>query len=449
MNTSYIAHQPSRLGMQYFRDSEHYREKDLALWLPKLQELGFSWLILNATTERAIPEYFIQTLVEAGIEPILHFNALTFTSSLPGDIATLIEPYAKWGVKHVILFDRPNCRRFWQSESWMQSDLVERFLDIFIPIAEVVQQAGVSPVFPPLEPGGDYWDTAFLREALQGIARRDVYQLSTSLILSAYVQPGAKPISWGAGGPERWPNTIPYLKAPEQEDQCGFNIFSWYQSISQAIFDKTLPIILLETNTLSCIQTNDNETDEGGKDHDNQCLAIARLLTENFSSINASLLVESGLSDPISEDVLCFNFGPITNVPGTDKKLFAWFYPDGSPLAITDLFRQWRAKKPVQNSKKSIPAHRAPVTTLAHYVLMPECHANLLAYYLNILGSYLIKNKPVIGFSIDEALLAQKITVVGDIQQYPTGTLEKILGSGCEVEQLFRDGTHIASSLTN
>ncbi|MBN1536221.1 MAG: hypothetical protein JW908_05775 [Anaerolineales bacterium] len=448
MNSAAFANQPTRLGMQYFQDSEHFREKDATLWIPKFQALGFSWLVLSASTERAIPEYFIQALIEAGIEPILHFNDLTLSSNLPDDIRVLIESYAKWGIKYAILFDRPNCRHFWPAQSWMQSDLVERFLDAFIPIAQVVQESGISPVFPPLEPGGDYWDTAFLRQALQGIARRNINQLSEHLTLSAYVQPGIHPISWGAGGPERWPDAIPYSTPASQQDQRGFHIFSWYHSISQAIFEKSLPIILLESNTQAFTQSSDVSPDNTIKEHSNQCLVIARLLTEDFSSINASLAENSGFNETITEEVLCFNFRAFASKTENPVEACVWFDADGNPLTMIELYQQWRAKTPRQSTKKPMASSDASPVSLAHYVLIPECHENLLAYYLDILRPYLVKHKPVIGFSIDEALLAQKITIVGDIQQYPANALEKILGSGCEVEQIFRDGTDVAPSKT-
>ncbi|PKP01191.1 MAG: hypothetical protein CVU11_15960, partial [Bacteroidetes bacterium HGW-Bacteroidetes-6] len=41
-------------------------------------------------------------------------------------------------------------------------DLVERFLDRFLPLANQVVSEGAVPVMPALEPGGNYWDTAFL-----------------------------------------------------------------------------------------------------------------------------------------------------------------------------------------------------------------------------------------------------------------------------------------------
>ena len=50
------------------------------------------------------------------------------------------------------LFDRPNLLKNWSPSDWAQRNLVERFLDIFIPIAQRALNAGLIPVFPPLEP---------------------------------------------------------------------------------------------------------------------------------------------------------------------------------------------------------------------------------------------------------------------------------------------------------
>ncbi len=449
MKSTAIDNPSTRIGIQYFQDSNHYREKDAGLWIPKLQELGISWLILPATSRQAIPEYFINALVEAGIEPVLQFNGLSQSPTLVKDVNTLVNAYAKWGVKYAILFDRPNCTGFWQTQTWMQTDLVERFLDLFIPVAEVIQKSGITPIFPPLEPGGDYWDTAFLREALQGILRRDVHQLSDHLALSAYVYPGANPLTWGAGGPERWPGAKPYSTPKNQEDQRGFYIFSWYQSIAQAVFDKTLPILLLEASSSDDNQPFENEFSNAEKEHDNQCLAIARLLTENYGSETTAAAESLSISDPVPDSVLCFNYASIASSSENDQAVKTWFQSDGSAQPIVDLFQQWKIKSKSQSVKKSILANSAPVLSLSHYVLIPECHENLLAYYFDVMRPFLIKNKPAIGFSVEEALLAKKITVVGDIQQYPDGTLEKILGSGCEVEQIFRDGTIVASSKSN
>ncbi len=51
-----------KVGFHYRMDSDHYSEKDLATWLPRLKELDASWIVLNAPTNRAIPEGFIPPL---------------------------------------------------------------------------------------------------------------------------------------------------------------------------------------------------------------------------------------------------------------------------------------------------------------------------------------------------------------------------------------------------
>lgn len=85
-----------------------------------------------------------------------------------------------------MLFDRPNMRSTWSATGWVQQDLVERFLDRYIPLAEITLQAGMIPISPALEPGGNYWDLAFLRTMLKSLERRQQKQLLDNLILCAY-----------------------------------------------------------------------------------------------------------------------------------------------------------------------------------------------------------------------------------------------------------------------
>ena len=61
-------------GLHYFPDTLHYRQSDLATWLPELHELGVGWLALRAESSRAVPEFFLRSLIGAGITPILQFQ---------------------------------------------------------------------------------------------------------------------------------------------------------------------------------------------------------------------------------------------------------------------------------------------------------------------------------------------------------------------------------------
>ncbi|HJW91752.1 MAG TPA: hypothetical protein VJ436_14025, partial [Anaerolineales bacterium] len=235
----------TRLGFHYFPDTAHYRESDLHAWLPELQALGASWLVLLSPSSRAIPEQFLTGLIEAGIEPILHFPFSQAAQPNPQELGVLFENYSRWGVHYVVLSDRPNNRFAWPAAAWSQHDLVERFIDRFLPTAEMALGAGLQPALPPLEPGGDYWDTAFLRAALQSLERRGKFSLLERLVLSAHASPGQQPLNWGSGGPERWPGARPYTTPPGSEDQRGFRIFDWYLAIAQAVLGKPCPILLL------------------------------------------------------------------------------------------------------------------------------------------------------------------------------------------------------------
>ena len=235
----------TRLGFHYFPDSLHYREVDLHAWLPEIKALGGSWLTLIAPNDRAIPEAFLRGLMREYIEPVLHFRLPVDRPTDLDSLSLLLKAYADWGVRYVALFDRPNLRANWSPSAWVRSDLVERFLDVFIPAANMVQQVGLVPIFPPLEPGGDYWDTAFLPRRITGILRRGQNQLAENLILGAYAWVNKHPMNWGAGGPERWPQARPYHTPEGQEDQRGFYIFDWYLAIAEAVLNAARPVILL------------------------------------------------------------------------------------------------------------------------------------------------------------------------------------------------------------
>ena len=143
--------------------------------------MGVRWLSLLSPTNRAIPEVFITGLLENGIEPIVHLGqALTRNKH---EFEVLLSSYAAWGVRYVALFDRPNMQSSWTGENWVQQQLVNRFLDTFIEYAEIVCQLGMCPILSPLEPGGDFWDTAFLRSALQGIKDRGRQRLLSRLVM--------------------------------------------------------------------------------------------------------------------------------------------------------------------------------------------------------------------------------------------------------------------------
>ena len=234
----------SRLGFHYFPDDSHYTEKDLEEWLPTLLRLSANWLVLHANPNRLIPEPFLRGLIEAGIRPVVWIKGRV--DEVASDhISPALANYGEWGVREVVVFDRPNLRSMWPSDEWARPGLVERFVDRMLPILQLQRATGMHPVFPPLEPGGDYWDTAFLETALKSMLRRGHRSLLDDLHLAIFARTFGKPLEWGYGGPEEWASSRPYNTPDGSQDQIGFRTFDWYAATTEAVMGKTLPMIVV------------------------------------------------------------------------------------------------------------------------------------------------------------------------------------------------------------
>jgi hypothetical protein len=120
-----------RLGFHYFQDYDHYQARDLELWIPELASLQASWLVLKAPTAAAIPEEFITGLIQAGIQPFLHFDFQVNNEVRPEDLRVILSSYANWGVKYVIFFDRPNAKSAWTDGVGHRATLWSVFLTAF------------------------------------------------------------------------------------------------------------------------------------------------------------------------------------------------------------------------------------------------------------------------------------------------------------------------------
>jgi hypothetical protein len=446
----------SRLGFHYFPDTVHFREIDLHTWLPELKSLGSAWITLVAPIERAIPEYFLRGLLEAGIEPILHFPVKMDEPNLYASLQLLFKNYSRWGVRFITLFDRPNSRAVWSPKSWTQSDLVERFLDIYLPLADLTLKSGLTPVLPPLEPGGDYWDVAFLRSALRGIRRRSRAKLLDTLILSAYAWTGNRSLNWGAGGPERWRTARPYLTPPGAEDQLGFRIFDWYLTIARAELGQPKQILLLKAGSIPGHQNDPDRPPVNLDSHAELSLQIARMMA------GETITSRDGLLEPVPEDVICCNYWLLSADASSSVASQGWFHPIHGPIPAVETLRHWLASRSKINSQVDIQeASKKPGLgqtlsdlasldpdsshPIAHYLLLPVYEWGIHDWHLDIVRPFIEKNHPTVGFSIMEACLAARVTVVGGVQAFPEETLEILRSAGCQVERIIADGTVIAT----
>jgi hypothetical protein len=434
--------------------------------------MGIGWLTLLAPLERAIPEYFLNGLFSSDLQPVLHFQIPTQASPSNEGLSLLFSNYARWGVQYVALYDRPNNRSNWSPAAWAQMDLVERFLDQYVPLAESTMDEGLIPIFPPLEPGGDYWDLSFLQSALRGLQRRGRNRLLDKLALGAYAWSGKRSLEWGAGGPERWSQVAPYSTPGESEDQRGFRIFDWYLAISQRELGQRLPLFLLRTG---CMPDDHIDPTSGEPDllaHAEQNLNIARLL--------ANETVEG--CTPVPAEVKAGNFWLLTAPEGSAFSGQSWFRTEEEKLPVINSFYRLAASQslptnPSQELEASEAGEAQPEElteeesdaepeaaaetevalpnevetaqnlshTISHYVLLPLYAWGAADWDLEVIQPLLQESHPTVGFSLTEARLAARVTVVGGDGAISAEALDMLRASGCKVERVMDDGTLIAS----
>jgi hypothetical protein len=479
-----------RIGFHYYPDVWHYRQSDLETWLPRLQAMGASWLTILAPAERAIPENFIQDLLTARIQPILHFP-LNAAEPAPLDtLSLLFGAYARWGVHQVAFYERPNTRESWPVHVWAQNYLVERLLDNFIPLARAAQEQGLTVITPPLEPGGDYWDLAFLRTALRGLKRRGCTDLFDSLAIGAYAWINDRPVDWGAGGPARWPEARPYHQPDSKQDHLGFHIFDWYLAICQEELGCRLPVFLLRAGQRLVNRLPAGQEQAARFDHARKNLSAVQRMTEDPSSDQSVQVVP--------DEVKACNFWLLVAAPDHPNAAEGWFLPSGERLPVVDAFRQWAAhlgqaqvpaKPDVVDSAASpdvtedqiagegdsqpehlvndveaveqpeadeVPAPPDPDLytiepknlnphPINHYVLLPLYAWGAANWELSMIEGLLQESHPAIGFSLAEARLAKRVTVVGADGAISSEALAMLRQSGCQVERLLDDGTLFAT----
>ncbi len=393
-------------GLYYSPHAGPYRQADLEAYLPLLQAVGAAWLVVRSSARRAIPEFFLQGLKQGGVEPVVHFAVPLHTPA--ADIVPLLEVYARWGVRHVVFFDRPNQRAAW-GRAWHQPDLPARFLDLFIPLAEAALQQGLTVYFPPLAVGGDYWDLAFLRAALEGLRRRAPL-LAGRLTLSAYAWAQGRSLDWGRGGPEVWPQARPYFTPPDSEDHRGFRIFEWYAAEAQAVWGRTPSVFLLAMG-----ERYGHDLPDDAADAVNQ--AIARLFREG----------------ELPPAVAGGAFWVLTAGEGGAAAAEAWVSPQGKARPILEALRLPRAHA------------FSPTTSQArHYVLLPRGKEGVPPHYLSAALPWLQQGRATVGFRVDEALAAQQVTVIGQPEDFPPQVREA-LEKAPRVQWMALPGMEVAS----
>jgi len=419
------------LGFHYFPDDAHYRAADLQAWLPELKALGASWLTLVGSPTRAIPESFLRSLIEAGIEPIIHIPIAPAPYDL-NELRTLYFTYARWGAHYVVLFDQPNVKSQWAAESWAQEGLVGRFLDLLLPALQIAQNARLVPVFPPLRQGGDYWDISFLDNALALLKQRNQQRLLKEMAFAFYAFAGNRPADWGAGGSARWPKAQPYNVPPDSQDQRGFRSFEWYQEVITARTGAPRPLLMMAGGARL------GDTDDSNfppVDNGRHALCNNAILT-------------AMLNRELPTYVTNVSFWLLAATEDSPHAKQAWYRADGSTLLMAGAMRQAvaAATQAVAANEKRTPAGTPKtvgrgVKPIFHYLLFPTFEWGVSDWHWAAAGDYIRTFQPACGFSSEEAQAAERVTIVGNEQGVSADIESALRAAGCKVERVCgRDG---------
>ena len=411
-----------RLGFHYFQDLNHYQNRDLALWLPELKSLDAGWLVLKSGVSQAIPEDFISGLVEAGIHPVIHFDLQVNGTTRPEDLRLLLTEYAKWGAKHAIFFKSPNTKSAWLEGTWSQGDLVERFLDRYLPFIRLAEQCGMTPVFPPLQPGGDYWDLSFLKKLLQLVQQRKSLDFESNLHMAISAQTFGKPLTWGTGGTAKWKSPRPYSKTEiGEEDHVGFNTWQWYADIVKSILN-IAPKILLFFFGASDISSNTLDP------------------ALSFETLVGLIQDASGKGEQqvtLPENVLGCMFWLLSFEPSDPLEKTAWYDTSGKPKSVSVSTYKDRLGQTRKQAVEFSVADRVAewMYPIDHYLLLPSYDWGVPENTIDRIRPIIRESRPTIGFSLFEAMNARKVTIWNENSVFSENDIQMLREAGCLVDE--------------
>lgn len=414
------------IGFHYYPDLFHYSRTDLDFWLPELKAMGTSWLVLLSDPVTPIAEFFIKGLVAAGIEPLIRVYTPAVRPLDQAALRALCETYAKWGVHYLHAYNEPNLTAEWDWSEWSKPALVDRFMDMLIPCMETTRQAGLFPVFTPLSPGGNYWDTVFLKTALDYLVLKGKTSLFETMAVGIHNYPFNKPLDWGKGGPTRWPDARPYFCPEGSQDQVGFYLFEWYDAIIRARVGRSLPLLCYENGPIV-----------GNRDH-NAYPAVDEAAHARIAVEMTRMLMDSIVPDYVFNNA----FWLLRNGDGNPFEAHAWYKRDGSRLAAVQAMKDLpKHPRQEQQPPQPLPQPKPPTPVngdhpLFHYVLSPVWEWGVSEWYWRLMINYVKTFKPVCGFDPDEAALAEYVTIVGQPQGVPKAIEDALRAKGCRVERV-------------
>jgi hypothetical protein len=142
---------------------------------------------------------------------------------------------------------------------------------------------------------------------------------------------------------------------------------------------------------------------------------------------------------PLPEEVIGGAFWLLCAESESLDSEYSWYGPDGSPQPIVQSFTR---------QEEPLPAPKNPGEfQFSHYLLLPSFEWGVADWHLNVTRPFIKRHRPTVGFALEEALQAEKVTVVGGEEYFSEKQLTYLRNQGCLVRRIEGDGTKIASQL--
>jgi len=177
-------------------------------------------------------------------------------------------------------------------------------------------------------------------------------------------------------------------------------------------------------------------------------MAISRLL-EGELVINPE---ESGAYlQPIKDDVMACCFYKLASDLKPGEMDFAWYHGTQANIPITSEYLNWTEINNHKNGRTGSSQVKTPSTengrTISHYLLLPVYEWGIADWQLDVIRPFVKKYQPTIGFSLEEASMADQVTVIGSRQSFNESDINRLRDKGCKVVQITGDGTSIATQM--
>jgi len=410
-----------RMGFHFFQDLDHYTIGQVDQWHRLVGEYSGGFVVLLSPTDRAIPETILDFFLNRNIMPIIQFDYHALRQADPHDVDLLLSHYHRAGVKLMQLAGYINQKEYWQDTSGTNS-ILEQIAEAVAWFHQLAVVKGFAHVLPKMVPGGDYWDLIVLEQVLKAIEQTELGL--TSVVLSYAAWTFGHSLLWGEGGHAKWIQALPYQKTVSGEDHRGFLGYTWYQEIAVNVLGYKLPVILFDAG-----RKNLDVVADSGDEFVVQFRKIFEFLVDPRKHT---------LLDHVTG--VCFSFVPD-------------FSSEELITTIQKYMPRWEGKNNYQSEEQVvdkvmvIEPEKEKRKRIKHYLLLPKYEWGIAKWHLEAAIPFIQKHHATLGFSLEEAYQAEKVTIVMDNDVFPDGILGELHEHGCDVRVLRGDGTKIAALL--